>query len=130
MFIHEKEDNMKKRLKEVMEQAKTINAEIRQSMIRNTELKNSLDNANFELSMTRNIWLMKLSDMDKDELKEYGSNESIREAKFKKENEEQLSIIKTVQDRLKINNDNLSLNTHDINDLKFEKDCLIALIGD
>ncbi|HBY20510.1 MAG TPA: hypothetical protein DEG71_05795, partial [Clostridiales bacterium] len=111
---------MKKRLKEVMEQAKTINAEIRQSMIRNTELKNSLDNANFELSMTRNIWLMKLSDMDKDELKEYGTNESIREAKFKKENEEQLSIIKTVQDRLKINNDNLSLNTHDINDLKFE----------
>jgi hypothetical protein len=93
------------------------------------ELKEAQDLANKNLKDAKQEWTLKLSEMDKDQLKEYGSNEAIREAKFKLENADLVENLEKVAPMMQKMQESISEGLGLISALKHEKDILICLAG-
>lgn len=89
--------------------------------------KDYLNQYNHELQEKRQEWTLMLAGLDKDQLKEYGSNESIRQAKFEQEN---INIIGNIEEsQARYNNIQNEINEENsyLSELKHEKDILICL---
>lgn len=120
---------VKKQLQENLEQFKKTFTNVQEMRKTLKEIAETQDVLNVQMKEAKQAWTLRLADMDKDQLKEYGSNEAIREAKFKSENAE---LIKNIDDTSKMAQkiqDQISEGLSVLSTLKHEKDILICLAG-
>lgn len=120
---------VKTQLQENLEQFKKTFTNVQELRKTLKEFAETQDVLNVQMKEAKQAWTLRLADMDKDQLKEYGSNEAIREAKFKSENAE---LIKNIDDTSKMVQkiqDQISEGLSVLSMLKHEKDILICLAG-
>ena len=120
---------VKKQLQENLEQFKKTFTNVQEMRKTLKEIAETQDVLNVQMKEAKQAWTLRLADMDKDQLKEYGSNEAIREAKFKSENAELIKNIDDTSKMAQLIQVQISEGLSVLSTLKHEKDILICLAG-
>lgn len=94
-----------------------------------TILRAQIESIQKEIQKAKNDFQIKYSQLSKDEQKEYGSNEAVREIRFKKENEHLYTAIEQNQLQLQEIQQKIFENTEWLRINRYEKDIFIALLN-
>jgi hypothetical protein len=94
-----------------------------------SHLQSQIDETKKELKDQEQVWVLGLAEMDKDQLKEFGSNETIRKAKIEVELKPIIDSLREKESELKSLISTIELAKINIKRFSFEKDVLICLIN-
>lgn len=120
-------EDLKKDLKTLSEQSSTLTGSLKNKLTERFELSTGITQMREQVSIGKQNWQLKLAEMDKDELKEFGTNAEIRNAKIDS-SFAQTEAIKTFEIILRKLDHEIEIIKIDLRHLNFEREVLQTIL--